>query len=137
MTWALPVDDDGRPVALPTSVPAVVHAPTPTDEPLTLPALLIAPLPLDPTRRHVAAGPLRDALLEHAAAAYADLVRSLPSTPELLSLVPVSVAAGAIDGELRARIVPMLREVRSSRRPTPTSRQRPTHAVMMDDAGLA
>ncbi len=34
-----------------------------------------------------------------------------PPTPALLDLVPVSVAAGAIDGELRARILPALREV--------------------------
>jgi hypothetical protein len=135
--WAVPVDDDGRPTALPPTVPAVVHAPTPTDEPLTLPALLVAPLPLDPTRRHIAAGPLRDALLEHAARAYADLVRSLPSTPELLSLVPIAVAAGAIDGELRARIMPLLREVPFLATSDADITQRPSHAVMMDDAGLA
>ena len=46
--------------------PSSMHR-RPTDEPLTLPALLVAPLPLDPTRRHVAPGPLRDALLDHAA----------------------------------------------------------------------
>ena len=50
------VDEVGRPTALPDSVAAVVHAPTPTDEPLTLPALLIAALPLDPSRRHIADG---------------------------------------------------------------------------------
>jgi hypothetical protein len=132
---------------LPASVPAVVHAPTPTDEPLTLPALLVAPLPLDPTRRHVAPGPLRDALLDRAASAYADLVRGMPLTPALLDLVPVSIAAGAIDGELRARILPALREVpflaSSASVETGVStaeadiRMRPTNAVMLDDAGLA
>ena len=35
---------------------AVVHAPTPTDEPLGLPALLLASFPLSPDRRHVAPG---------------------------------------------------------------------------------
>ena len=122
---------------MPPSVPAVVHAPTPTDEPLTLPALLVAPLPLDPTRRHVAPGPLRDALLDHAAAAYVDLVRGLPSTPDVLAMVPVSVAAGAIDGELRARIVPLLRDVPFIATAEAEIRMRPANAVMLDDAGLA
>jgi hypothetical protein len=137
LTWAVPVDEAGAPVALPASVPGVVHAPTPTDEPLTLPALLVAPLPLDPTRRHVAAGPLRDALLDHAAAAYADLVRGMPATAALLDLVPVSVAVGAIDGELRARILPALREVPFVSTAEPEIRMRPSNAVMLDDAGLA
>ena len=137
LTWAVPIDDAGAPVAMPPSVPAVVHAPTPTDEPLTLPALLVAPLPLDPTRRHVAPGPLRDALLDHASAAYADLVRGLPSTPDVLALVPVSVAAGAIDGELRARILPLLRDVPFIATAEAEIRMRPANAVMLDDAGLA
>ncbi len=137
LTWAVPVDSAGSPVAMPTSVPAVVHAPTPTDEPLTLPALLVAPLPLDPTRRHVAPGPLRDALLDHAAAAYADLVRGLPSTPDVLALVPVSVAAGSIDGELRARILPLLRDVPFIATAEAEIRMRPSNAVLLDDAGLA
>ncbi len=137
ITWAVPVDVADAPVALPASVRPVVHAPTPTDEPLTLPALLIAPLPLDPTRRHVAAGALRDAVLDHAATAYADLVRSLPSTPALLDLVPVAIAAGAIDGELRSRIVPLLREVSFIATADPEINQRPEHAVLLDDAGLA
>ena len=34
----------------------VVHAPTPSDEPLSLPARLIAPFPLGPDRRHVLPG---------------------------------------------------------------------------------
>ena len=34
----------------------VVHAPTPSDEPLSLPLRLIAPFPLGPDRRHVAPG---------------------------------------------------------------------------------
>jgi hypothetical protein len=137
LTWAVPVDDAGAPVAMPASVPAVVHAPTPTDEPLTLPALLVAPLPLDPTRRHVTPGPLRDALLDYAAAAYADLVRELPPTPDVLAMVPVSVAAGAIDGELRARILPLLRDVPFIATAEAEIRLRPSNAVLLDDAGLA
>jgi len=137
ITWALPVDAAEAPVPLPSSVRPVVHAPTPTDEPLTLPALLIAPLPLDPTRRHVAAGALRDTVLDHAAATYADLIRSLPSTPALLDLVPVAVAAGAIDGELRTRIVALLREVSFIATADAEISQRSEHAVLLDDAGLA
>ena len=137
ITWAVPVDDAGAPVALPASVPGVVHAPTPTDEPLTLPALLVAPLPLDPTRRHVAPGPLRDVLLGHAATAYGSLFRRLPSSAALLDLVPVSVAAGAIDGELRARVLQVLREIPFLATAEAEILSRPAHAVMLDDTGLA
>ena len=42
----------------------VVHAPTPSDEPLSLPVRLIAPFPLGPDRRHVAPGPVTDALVD-------------------------------------------------------------------------
>ena len=69
VTWAVPCAGQDW--------PHVVHAPTPTDDPLTLPALLVATLPLDPTRRHVAAGPLTDALLDRAAEAYATLAAQL------------------------------------------------------------
>ncbi|MBS2966568.1 hypothetical protein KGA66_26250 [Actinocrinis puniceicyclus] len=87
----------------------VVHAPTPTDEPLGLPALLIGSFPLDPTRRHVAPGDLADFLLDQAAAAYAQLVAQWPRRdPGLLRLVPGPVAEGALDGALRERIVRLL-----------------------------
>jgi hypothetical protein len=66
VTWARPLA--GQPV------PPTLHAPTPTDEPVDLPALLVASFPLDPSRRHVAPGPLTDALVAEAAAAYVDLV---------------------------------------------------------------
>ena len=55
-----PVSDDGPTGRLPVGVTAVVHAPTPTDEPLSLPALLLASFPLSPDRRHVAPGPLTE-----------------------------------------------------------------------------
>ena len=61
VTWAVPLDDAGVPV--PLSGPQVVHAPTPSDEPLSLPARLVAPFPLGPDRRHVAPGPVTDALV--------------------------------------------------------------------------
>ncbi|MEV5748057.1 hypothetical protein AB0L00_09585 [Actinoallomurus sp. NPDC052308] len=87
---------------LPDDVPAVIHAPTPSDEPLGLPALLIASFPLAPDRRHVAPGPLTDFLVERAAEAYTAL---LPPTPRLLDLVPGPVAKGELDARLRRAIL--------------------------------
>ncbi|MCX9192683.1 molecular chaperone Hsp90 [Carbonactinospora thermoautotrophica] len=110
VTWAVPVDEDGAPVSPPESTPRVVHAPTPTDEPLGLPALLLASFPLDPTRRHVAPGPLREFLVERAAETYAALLRHLRPTPALLSLVPGPVARGELDAEIRRAIVARLPE---------------------------
>ncbi|MGW5364120.1 sacsin N-terminal ATP-binding-like domain-containing protein [Actinopolymorpha pittospori] len=90
-------------------LPGVVHAPTPTDEPLSLPALLLASFPLDPTRRHVAPGPLTDRLVEEAAAAYADLARSRAEAgADALGLVPVGLPVGRLDGALRDGILRLL-----------------------------
>ncbi|MFD0691877.1 sacsin N-terminal ATP-binding-like domain-containing protein [Actinomadura fibrosa] len=100
--WALP---DG---GLPSHAPAVVHAPTPSDERLDLPALLIASFPLAPDRRHVAAGPLTDFLVERAAETYVRLLRARPASPELLDLVPGPVAAGEVDARLRRAILERL-----------------------------
>lgn len=87
----------------------VVHAPTPTDEPCTLPALLVATLPLDPSRRHVAPGPLTDAVLDHAAHVYAMLAAGAARRgDDPLALVPTGLAAGALDGALRQRVVERL-----------------------------
>jgi hypothetical protein len=103
VTWAVPVGADGEP-SRPRTAP-VVHAPTPTDEPLGLPALLLASFPLDPTRRHVAPGALEEFLLDRAAAAYTRLFEHWPErTPALLRLVPGPVADGALDARLRERI---------------------------------
>ncbi len=89
--------------------PHVVHAPTPTDDPLTVPALLVATLPLDPTRRHVALGPLTDALLDRAADAYAALAaRVVAEGGDALSLVPIGLPAGRLDAALAERIVDRL-----------------------------
>ncbi|MGK5531821.1 sacsin N-terminal ATP-binding-like domain-containing protein [Streptomyces sp. URMC 129] len=107
VTWAVPVDAEGAP-APPTS-PAVVHAPTPTDDPLGLPALLIASFPLEPTRRHVAPGPLTDFLIERAADAYAALLAAWrPVTSETLSLVPGPLGRGELDGALRQSLLERL-----------------------------
>lgn len=88
-----------------TGVPPVVHAPTPSDEPLGLPALLIASFPLAPDRRHVAPGPLTDFLVERAAEAY---VRLLPPEPRLLDLVPGPVAEGELDARIRRAVLERL-----------------------------
>ncbi|MDN3359917.1 hypothetical protein [Actinomadura sp. DC4] len=86
----------------PSDVPAVVHAPTPSDEPLGLSALLLASFPLAPDRRHVAPGPLTDFLVERAAETYLAL---LPSTPALLDLVPGPMAKGELDARIRRAIL--------------------------------
>ncbi|TQK45367.1 hypothetical protein FBY35_6928 [Streptomyces sp. SLBN-118] len=107
VTWAVPVDDKGAP-ARPRTAP-VVHAPTPTDEPLGVPALLIASLPLDPTRRHPAPGPLTDFLVRKAADAYAELLGGWqPVSVGTIDLVPGPLGKGELDGRLRAEILELL-----------------------------
>ncbi len=110
VTWAVPVDAEGAPVR-PATAP-VVHAPTPTDEPMGLPALLIASFPLEPTRRHTAPGPLTDFLLDRAAEAYAALLRDWhPVGVGTIGLVPGPLGKGELDGELRQRVLERLPRV--------------------------
>jgi hypothetical protein len=110
--WAVPVDADGGPIALPADgASAVAHAPTPTDEPLGLPALLLASFPLSPDRRHVAPGPLTDFLLERAADGYAGMLPGLPAGPGLLDLVPGPVGRGELDARLARAIASRLPDV--------------------------
>ncbi|MFD8350166.1 sacsin N-terminal ATP-binding-like domain-containing protein [Streptomyces coelicoflavus] len=107
VTWAVPVDADGAPERPRTS--PVVHAPTPSDEPLGVPALLIASFPLDATRRHTAPGPLTDFLTERAADAYAGLLADWrPVTVGLIDLVPGALGRGELDGALRQAILDRL-----------------------------
>ncbi|MFF1819922.1 sacsin N-terminal ATP-binding-like domain-containing protein [Kribbella sp. NPDC058245] len=94
--WALPRDPS-------TALPNVVQAPTPTEEALSLPALLLATFPLDPTRRHVAKGPLTDRLVQEAATAYANLLHQraeATSNPQGADLAAGSygVSAGSDGG---------------------------------------
>ncbi|WP_078970435.1 sacsin N-terminal ATP-binding-like domain-containing protein [Streptomyces natalensis] len=111
VTWAVPVGEEGAPVRPATA--AVVHAPTPTDEALGLPALLIATFPLDPTRRHVAPGPLTDFLVARAAETYTALLRDWqPVSVGTLDLVPGPLGKGGLDGELRRRVLELLPRVR-------------------------
>ncbi|WP_242900572.1 sacsin N-terminal ATP-binding-like domain-containing protein [Actinomadura terrae] len=97
--WALP---EG---GLPQGTPAVVHAPTPSDERLDLPALLIASFPLAPDRRHVAPGALTDFLVERAAETYVRLMEGRAATPQLLELVPTPIGAGELDGRIRRAVL--------------------------------
>lgn len=107
VTWAVPVDSDGSP-ARPRTSP-VVHAPTPSDEPLGVPALLIASFPLDSTRRHAAPGPLTDFLIQRAADSYAELLGDWrPVTAGLIDLVPGPLGKGELDGALRQAILERL-----------------------------
>ncbi|MEU1461231.1 molecular chaperone Hsp90 [Streptomyces sp. NPDC005727] len=107
VTWAVPADDQGRPARPRTA--AVVHAPTPSDEPLGVPALLIASFPLDTTRRHAAPGPLTDFLVQRAADAYAELLAGWrPVTDGVIDLVPGPLGKGELDGALRQAILERL-----------------------------
>lgn len=107
VTWAVPADPDGAPVRPGTS--PVVHAPTPSDEPLGVPALLIASFPLDTTRRHAAPGPLTDFLVQRAADAYAELLADWrPVTTGVIDLVPGPLGKGELDGVLRQAILERL-----------------------------
>jgi antitoxin (DNA-binding transcriptional repressor) of toxin-antitoxin stability system len=112
--WAVPVGaagtaESGQPTGrLPAGVAPVVHAPTPTDEPLGLPALLLASFPLSTDRRHVAPGPLADFLVERAADGYAGLLPRLDAGPRLLDLVPGPVGRAELDARLAGAIVARL-----------------------------
>ncbi len=88
-----------------TAHPGTVHAPTPTDEPCTVPALLIGTFPLDPTRRHVAPGPVTDALVRAAGAAWADLLAAPDGLPPLGDLLPSGLPAGPLDAGLVAAVL--------------------------------
>ncbi|MFF8402706.1 sacsin N-terminal ATP-binding-like domain-containing protein [Streptomyces sp. NPDC014846] len=107
VTWAVPEDEAGRPVR-PRTTP-VVHAPTPSDEPLGVPALLIASFPLDTTRRHAAPGPLTDFLVQRAADTYAELLAGWrPVTDGAVDLVPGPLGKGELDGALRQAVLERL-----------------------------
>ncbi|WP_327315987.1 sacsin N-terminal ATP-binding-like domain-containing protein [Streptomyces sp. NBC_01235] len=107
VTWAVPVDEDGAP-ARPRTTP-VVHAPTPSDEPLGVPALLIASFPLDTTRRHAAPGPLTDHLVQRAADVYTELLAGWrPVGTGIIDLVPGPLGKGVLDGALRQAVLERL-----------------------------
>lgn len=140
VTWAVPVED-GAPVPPPT-VP-YLHAPTPTDEPLGLPALLIGSFPLEPTRRHVAPGPLTRFLLGRAAETYVRLLREWrPVSGGLVPLVPGPLGKSELDGELRQLLlsklpsVPFLAGAGTDEDGEPLA-LRPREAEIVEGAGAA
>ncbi|TCC63076.1 hypothetical protein E0H73_11415 [Kribbella pittospori] len=141
-----PIEERSRPTwsvlwALPrgqVELPGVVQAPTPTDEPLSLPALLLASFPLDPTRRHVAKGPLTDRLVRGAATAYADLLQArVEDGDDVLHLVPTGLAAGTLDRALREEIVAVLPGTAIVRAVEDGTLLRPRDAVVVDGADAA
>ncbi|WP_234315355.1 sacsin N-terminal ATP-binding-like domain-containing protein [Streptomyces globisporus] len=137
VTWAVPVDAEGAP-KYPRTTP-VVHAPTPTDEPLGIPALLIASLPLDTARRHPAPGPLTDFLVQRAADAYAELLSDWqPVTTAALDLVPGPLGKGPLDGALREAILDRLPRVAFLAPAAPSEELpalRPIEAEVVEGAG--
>jgi hypothetical protein len=103
VTWALPHEG----IELPT--PAVLYAPTPSDEPLPWPALLIATMPLEPSRRHVAPGAVTDALIAAAADAYLDLLSDRAAAgADVWPLIVTGLPAGKVDAALREAVTSRL-----------------------------
>jgi len=109
ISWAVPLED-GVPAPLPGR--QVLHAPTPSDEPLSLPLRLIVSYPLAPDRRHVAPGAVTDYLTAVAARVFGDLVLGLPAYPAVLRLLPrVGLAGAALDAAIGAAIIDELRRL--------------------------
>ncbi|MGW7683082.1 sacsin N-terminal ATP-binding-like domain-containing protein [Kribbella sp. NPDC054772] len=128
VVWALPrtATED---------LPGVVHAPTPTDEPLSLGALLLATFPLDSTRRHVANGPLTDRLVQQASTAYGELLRQRADDgQDVLHLIPTGLAAGALDRALRDEILAVLPDIQLLRAVEDGTALRPRDAVLVEGA---
>ncbi|TDE10904.1 sacsin N-terminal ATP-binding-like domain-containing protein [Jiangella asiatica] len=136
VTVAVPVGPGGTPGPLPSSVPGVLHAPTPTDDRTDLPVLVIASLPLDSSRRRVAPGPLTDHLVEQVAQAYAALVAglALAAGATVLDLVPGPLGVDAVDAQVH-------RAARTALAATPFvpaaggDLLRPTEVVLVDGLG--
>lgn len=127
LTWALPVDPG-------TAVPAVLHAPTPTSEPMSWPALLLADLPLDPDRQHVVDGPATRAVADQAGEAFADLVTDVADDDPLraLDLVPVGLPSGWFDALVREAALAALPAAPVLRAVEDGSPVRPRDAVLLD-----
>jgi hypothetical protein len=133
ITWAVPVDEGGAP--RPLAAGQVVHAPTPSDEPVSLPLRLIAPFPLGPDRRHVLPGPVTDLLVQEAARAFAALVRDLPADPSVLPLLPrPRWAAGPLDEALERAVGDRLSVTDWLPLAGEEGRQAPIGAAVLDEA---
>jgi len=130
VTWALPRDPSPGSGHLP-----VVHAPTPTDEPLPWPALLVASLPLEASRRSVAPGPATDAVLAGAAAAFVALLTERAAAgDDVLPLVPVGLPAGELDAALREQALALLPAAPVLRAVEDAAPLRPRDAVALEGA---
>ena len=143
LTWAVPVDRDGALAPWPSSraatgggaAPArVVHAPTPTDEPLALPALLVADVPVDASRRRLADGRMTDVVLSAASEAYCDLVGRFVSHigAEAVRLVPSPDLVGPVDDRMRTTIRERLSRTRWLPRAHDASRATPSELVAVE-----
>ena len=109
ISWAVPLEEG---LADPLPGRQVLHATTPSDEPLSLPVRLIASYPLAPDRRHVAPGAVTDHLTALAARVFGDLVLGLPADPAVLRLLPrVGLAGAALDAAIGAAIIDELRRL--------------------------
>ncbi|HEY0485935.1 MAG TPA: ATP-binding protein [Mycobacteriales bacterium] len=128
---AVPVSADG--VVRPLAGDQVVHAPTPSDEPLSVPVRLVADFPLSPDRRRVPAGPLTDFVAERSGEVLADLVATLADDPSVLALLPQPrLAAGAVDAAVAGAAVAAL-----AGRPWLPGRTVPRRALAVDDPLVA
>ena len=138
VTWAVPLTSSGTParwVGSDRRWPArVLHAPTPTDEPLRLPALLVGSFPVDPSRRRQSPGPMTDVMLAAAVDAYGGLVAEHAGRvgASAAVLVPEADLVGELDGRLRADIRERLGATRWVPRAADGSAARPSDLVALE-----
>ena len=148
VTWAVPLGRRGLGEGASQDWAAVVHAPTPTDEPLPWPVMLLARLPVEPDRRTVHPGPVADAVIAAAAAPSPSSPRtwsSEASTPagrsagrSVLDLLPSASAAlpaGWFDASLREAVLARLRSARVLPRADGRGAVRPRDAVVLEGPG--
>jgi hypothetical protein len=109
VSWAVPVVDGA---VTPHRDDRRVRAPQPVAEQVALPAVLCASLPLDPSRGHVAPGPLAAWVCQRAAHCYVALLESVAPTCSVLALVPAELPAGPVDLALRDELAPLLPRAR-------------------------
>ncbi|SHM96964.1 sacsin N-terminal ATP-binding-like domain-containing protein [Cryptosporangium aurantiacum] len=105
---AVPLED-----AVPRPLPGdvVLHAPSPTDEPLSLPIHLAATFPLEVSRRRVAPGALTDWLAARAADAVVALLVEAPPVVETLTLAPrAGLGKAPLDAAICSLVLAGLRE---------------------------
>ncbi|TQS43215.1 sacsin N-terminal ATP-binding-like domain-containing protein [Cryptosporangium phraense] len=89
----------------------VLHAPSPTDEPLSLPIHLAATFPLEVSRRRVAPGALTDWLAARAADTVVALITAAPPAVETLALVPrPGLGRAPLDAAICSLVLAGLRE---------------------------